>query len=397
MTQHTSRHDLWIIAAGYLAAVHVGKLSPIIPILQKQLDLNLAQAGLALSLVQAAGMLFALCLGSFSEKVGLKQCFIAGLVILGCASLSGVFISSLFSLFFFRFFEGIGFLLITLTAPAILKRICDPQKMNVKMGIWGSYMGLGVGIAMLSIPLLLQYFSWQHIWFGLGLLCLGFAAIVQVLLHLPRTHSTQTSSLSFLSVVKMTLRHAPVVCLAIIFAAYTSQWLTVIGFLPSIYLNAKIDFQVAGILTALVSISNIAGTLAAGGLLHHGITAKKLIITGFLTMCTMCFVMFVFNQYLPFPIQYLSVIIFSAVGGLIPATVFAITLNYAPHPNAIAASVGLVLQISAFGQFILPPLSGMLVSYTHNWSNIVWITTALSLLGIGAVWQLFKAHPLKIQ
>ena len=394
MTHPTSRHDLWIIAAGYLAAVHVGKLSPIMPILQKQLDLSLAQAGLALSLVQAAGMLFALLLGSFSEKVGLKNCFIAGLVILGCASLSGVFIDSLFGLFFFRFFEGIGFLLITLTAPAILKRICDPQKMNVKMGIWGSYMGLGVGIAMLSIPLLLQYFTWQKIWFGLGLVCLGLAAIIQMLLSFPRTHSTQTSSLSFLSVVKMTLRHAPVVCLAIIFAAYTSQWLTVIGFLPSIYLNANIDFQIAGVLTAIVSIANILGTLASGWLLHHGVTARKLITTGFLTMCAMCFIMFVFNQSLPFAVQYLSVIIFSAVGGLIPATVFAITLNYAPHPHAIAASVGLVLQISAFGQFMLPPLSGMLVSYTHDWSNIVWITTFLSSIGIFAAWKLFKFHPL---
>lgn len=394
MIQHTSRHDLWIIAAGYLAAVHVGKLSPIIPILQKQLDLSLAQAGLALSLVQAAGMLFALLLGSFSEKVGLKKCFIAGLVILGCASMGGIFIDSLFSLFFLRFFEGMGFLLITLTAPAILKRICDPTTMNLKMGIWGSYMGLGVGIAMLSIPILLQYFSWQQIWFALGVLSLGFAVVVQYLLNIPQNHHANTAVQSFFSVVKMTLTHAPVVCLALIFAAYTSQWLTVIGFLPSIYLNAKIDFQVAGVLTAIVSIANIFGTLAAGWLLHHGITAPKLITTGFLTMCAMCFMMFVFNQYLPFPLQYLSVIIFSAVGGLIPATVFAITLHYAPHPNAIAASVGLVLQISAFGQFILPPLSGMLVSYTHDWGNIVWITTLLSATGIVAVWTLFKRHPL---
>ncbi|WP_416224380.1 CynX/NimT family MFS transporter [Acinetobacter sp. ANC 4648] len=378
--------------------MHVGKLAPIIPILQKQLNISLTQAGLALSLVQAAGMLFALSFGVLSEKLGLKKCFIAGLVILGCASISGVLVNNIYSLFLFRFFEGIGFLLITLTAPAILKRICDPTTLNMKMGFWGSYMGLGVGIAMLSIPLLLQYFSWQMIWLILGLLCFVLALIISQRLSLPITHHStlpvQTSTThSFQHLLKITITHPPIVCLAVIFACYTSQWLTVIGFLPSIYLSHQIELRSAGTLTAFVSIANIIGTLAAGILLHHRFQPKTLMRYGFGTMLLMSWLTFCLPSHLTFGWQYLSIALFSAIGGFIPATVFAISLHYAPQHNAIAASVGLILQVSALAQFLLPPFSALLVSYTHNWSNIGWITTVLSTLGLTVVWQLFKKHP----
>ena len=65
-----SLRDLWIILAGYLAAIHIGKLSVVLPILQKELHLTLTQAGLSISIVQGAGMLFALAIGAFSEKLG---------------------------------------------------------------------------------------------------------------------------------------------------------------------------------------------------------------------------------------------------------------------------------------------------------------------------------------
>ena len=88
-----SCHDVWIILAGYLAAIHVGKLSAVIPVLQQDLNLSFTQAGFSLALVQAAGMLFALCIGAFSEKMGLKRCLIMALIILGLSSFAGLWIT----------------------------------------------------------------------------------------------------------------------------------------------------------------------------------------------------------------------------------------------------------------------------------------------------------------
>ena len=40
-------------------------------------------------------------------------------------------------------------LTISLCAPAILKRISRPETLNFKMGLWSSYMGVGVSLAVL--------------------------------------------------------------------------------------------------------------------------------------------------------------------------------------------------------------------------------------------------------
>jgi MFS family permease len=211
-----------IIFAGYLAAIHVGKLSAGLPILQQEIGLSLTQAGLALSLVQAAGMCFALSLGGLSQYFGLKRCLTLGLVILGCASMGSLWINDLYSLFIFRFIEGVGFLFITLCASTLLKQLSTPESLNLKMGLWGSYMGLGVGLALLFIPFLLEFWSWQQIWNMLGLSCLLLAAVVY--LQLPPINKIQNSSFPlFIKLLRTTLSHPPVLILALIFACYTSQ------------------------------------------------------------------------------------------------------------------------------------------------------------------------------
>ncbi|WP_074383856.1 MFS transporter [Acinetobacter pseudolwoffii] len=394
-----SIRDLWIILAGYLAAIHVGKLSAVIPILQQDLGLSFTQAGFSLSLVQGAGMLFALCIGALSEKVGLKRCLILALIILGLSSMAGLWIQHVAALYFFRFTEGIGFLTISLCAPAILKRISRPETLNLKLGLWSSYMGIGVSLAVLTIPLLLEYLSWQTIWAILGSLCLVIALMIKQYLHLepatptqPNHPQTGTENISFWQIVKITLTHPPIVCLAIIFACYTSQWITVTGFLPTLYVEHGIDLKVAGALVSMVVLANLGGTFGAGMLLQGGWKPKTLLSTGFIAMLCSSLLAFAANSWLLFELQFVSAVLFSLIGGMIPTTIFAITLRYAPHANAAAASVGLVLQVSACGQFFVPPLSAALISTTQQWAHIATVTACLSISGILMTLLLFKRY-----
>lgn len=110
--------DLWIIAAGFVAAMHVGKLPPAVPVLQAELGISLVQAGFLLSLVQVAGMCMALVLGSYTAKIGLKRCVLLGLSLLAFASFTGGFVQEFPTLLALRVVEGFGFLLITLSGPA---------------------------------------------------------------------------------------------------------------------------------------------------------------------------------------------------------------------------------------------------------------------------------------
>lgn len=394
-----SIRDLWIILAGYLAAIHVGKLSAVIPILQQDLGLSFTQAGFSLSLVQGAGMLFALCIGALSEKVGLKRCLILALIILGLSSMAGLWIQHVAALYFFRFTEGIGFLTISLCAPAILKRISRAETLNFKMGLWSSYMGVGVSLAVFTIPMLLEYLSWQSIWAILGSLCLLIAVMIKRYLYLeavtpvqPNRPQAGTENTSFWQIIKVTLTHPPILCLAIIFACYTSQWITVTGFLPTLYVEHGIDLKVAGALVSMVVLANLGGTFGAGMLLQGGWKPKTLLSTGFIAMLCSSLLTFAASSWLSFELQFVSAVLFSLIGGMIPTTIFAITLRYAPRANAAAASVGLVLQVSACAQFFVPPLSAALVSTTQQWAHIATVTACLSILGILMTLLLFKRY-----
>ena len=392
-----SLRDLWIILAGYLAAIHIGKLSVVLPILQKELYLTLTQAGLSISIVQGAGMLFALAIGAFSEKLGLKRCLIAGLTILGASSIAGFWIDNIVMLYFFRFTEGIGFLTISLCAPAILKRISQPETISFKMGLWSSYMGLGVSIAVFTIPFILEFLRWQHIWVILGLLCFVSALLIQLFLNLDTTSSTVQTSVSstqssLSQIIGTTLTHPPIICLALVFACYASQWTSVTSFLPSLYVENGLSLKMTGLLVSLVVVANLGGTFGAGMLLQKGWTTQMLLTIGFVGMFVTSILTFTTNSWLPFEIQFLNAVLFSMIGGVIPTTIFSMTLHYAPFASAAAASMGLVLQCSALVQFVVPPLSAAFVSATHTWASMSIVTSILCFIAVSILFIFFKRY-----
>ena len=392
-----SLRDLWIILAGYLAAIHIGKLSVVLPTLQKELHLTLTQAGLSISIVQGAGMLFALAIGAFSEKLGLKRCLIGGLTILGASSIAGLWIDNIAMLYFFRFTEGIGFLTISLCAPAILKRISHPDTISFKMGLWSSYMGLGVSIAVFTIPFILEFLRWQHIWVILGLLCFVSALLIQLFLNLDTTSSTVQTSVSstqssLSQIIGTTLTHPPIICLALVFACYASQWTSVTSFLPSLYVENGLSLKMTGLLVSLVVVANLGGTFGAGMLLQKGWTTQMLLTIGFVGMFVTSILTFTTNSWLPFEIQFLNAVLFSMIGGVIPTTIFSMTLHYAPFASAAAASMGLVIQCSALVQFFVPPLSAAFVSATHTWASMSIVTSILCFIALSILFIFFKRY-----
>lgn len=392
-----SLRDLWIILAGYLAAIHIGKLSVVLPTLQKELQLTLTQAGLSISIVQGAGMLFALAIGAFSEKLGLKRCLIGGLTILGASSIAGFWIDNIAMLYFFRFTEGIGFLTISLCAPAILKRISHPDTISFKMGLWSSYMGLGVSIAVFTIPFILEFLRWQHIWVILGLLCFVSALLIQLFLNLDTTSSTVQTSVSstqssLSQIIGTTLTHPPIICLALVFACYASQWTSVTSFLPSLYVENGLSLKMTGLLVSLVVVANLGGTFGAGMLLQKGWTTQMLLTIGFVGMFVTSILTFTTNSWLPFEIQFLNAVLFSMIGGVIPTTIFSMTLHYAPFASAAAASMGLVIQCSALVQFFVPPLSAAFVSATHTWASMSIVTSILCFIALSILFIFFKRY-----
>ena len=85
-----------------------------------------------------------------------------------------------------------------------------------------------------------------------------------------------------------------------------------------------------------------------------------------------------------------AVLAFSAVGGLIPGTLFALVVRAAPGEHTLSSTVGWIQQWSAFGQFAGPPAVAWLASRIGGW-QFTWVATGASaLLGLWLVTRIAR-------
>lgn len=387
--------DRVVFIAGVVAAMHIGKLPPALPVLQEALGVGLVEAGFLLSIVQLAGMSIGLLIGLLADNLGMRRSVLGGLALLAAASALGTLAHTPAWLLWLRAVEGCGFLLVALPAPGLIRRLVVPELLSRRLGLWGCYMGSGMALALIAGPWVMGGLSWQGWWAALALLSLAMMLWVwhAVPADPPRVATSQTGTAlaEWLQRLRQTLGARGPWLVALIFAAYSSQWLTVIGFLPSIYAQAGVTALMAGTLTGLASAANVVGNLAAGQLLHRGLPAHALLIGGFVSMSLGTFGIFAeFSADLPV-LRYGAVLLFSAIGGLIPGTPFAQAVQVAPSERTIATTVGWMQQWSALGQFTAPPLAAWLAASLGGW-QFTWLLTASAAL-IGLLLALQLAAP----
>ena len=383
-------HPSWIVVlAGVSAAMHISKLPPALPALQLALNISLVQAGFLFSMVHLAGMTLGLGVGLSADALGLRRSMIAGLTILTLASLGGGFAMDVSSLLALRALEGLGFLLVVMPAPALIRSTVTAQQLSTRIGWWGSYMPLGSAIALLLGPMALFWFPWPVWWWLLAAVScvMGLAVWICVPATMPvqLTPSAKSGvSHTWQQRLGLTLRSSGPWWVALCFAVYSSQWMAVIGFLPTVYSQTGLTTGMTGVLTACVALVNAVGNVASGRLLQNGWRAERLLQIGFLSMTLGA--VGAFGQWqgesLPLHLRFVCVLAFSGIGGLIPGTLFSSAVRLAPSENTISTTIGYMQQWSALGQFAGPPLVAWVAAIAGGWQWTWAVTVSLSALGL---------------
>ncbi|MCW5634019.1 MAG: MFS transporter [Rubrivivax sp.] len=392
---------LVVIGAGVCAALHVGKLPPAIPVLQAALGITLVQAGFLLSMVQLAGMSAGVAFGALADGLTPRRSMLAGLGVLAAASGIGGFAQDVLALMVLRACEGFGFLLVVLAAPSLVRRLVAPQRLNLAMGLWGAYMPVATSLALATGPWVLAWFGWRAWWW---LLAAVTAATAWWLARaVPAAPSVRTvsqgagvppgaatppaavpSPAQLAARLVRTLAAPGPWLLATAFAVYAAQWLAVIGFLPTIYAQGGTALATAGLLTAAAAAANIVGNVAGGRLLHAGVPPVRLLFVGFAAMGFFAWLAFAASAgdaaspapqpLLPASLRFAAALLFSGVGGLVPATLFALAVRVAPGEGTLATTVGWMQQWSALGQFAGPPAVAWVAAQAGGW-HFTWVAT----------------------
>lgn len=373
---------LLVVLAGVSAALHVGKLAPALPVLTERLGVTLVQAGFLLSLVQLAGMTLGLAAGLAADGLGLKRTMIGGLLLLSGASVLGGGAADAHGLMALRAAEGMGFLLASMPAPALIRRLVDPGRMSGMLGLWGAYMPVGTALALLLGPAAIAWFDWPGWWWLLAALSAVMAAWLWVAVPPDPPHGPGAEVVphGWPLRLRQTLSAPGPWLVAASFAAYSSQWLAVIGFLPTMYAQVGIAPGLAGAATALAAAVNLLGNVASGRLLQRGARPDVLLYLGFAAMATGAVLAFApvwggVDPRVGAALRFAGVLLFSAVGGLIPGTLFSLAVRLAPGERTVSTTVGWMQQCSSLGQFAGPPLVAWLAARAGGW-HWSWVATA---------------------
>jgi MFS family permease len=381
---------LLVVLGGVSAALHVGKLAPALPVLADSLAVTLVQAGFLLSLVQLAGMTLGVVAGLAADGLGLKRTMVTGLLVLSAASVLGGWARDAHTLMLLRAAEGLGFLLASMPAPGLIRRLVEPARMNATLGLWGAYMPIGTALALLCGPLAIAGIGWSGWWWLLAAVSAGMAVWLWRALPPDREHVHAVGSAALhgwrVRLVQTVTARGPWL-VALSFAVYSGQWLAVIGFLPTMYAQAGLGAGAAGAATALAAAANMIGNIASGRILQRGGRPEHLLYIGFTVMAAGGFLAFApiwdgVDPQVAALVRYASVVMFSAVGGLIPGTLFSLAVRLAPDERTVSTTVGWMQQYSSLGQFAGPPLVAWVAARAGGWHWNWLVIGACALVGL---------------
>lgn len=363
-----------VLAAGVIISMQIGKLPPLLNTLRAEFGLDLVSGGLLASSVSLLGGMIGIAAGFVSDRIGGRRSLALGLAIGAIGSLAGAFSTSVVPLLAARLLEGLGFVITVVSGPSLITMATRPNQRHLALGFWSSYMPLGVTFGMLGALLVGTLFDWRGLWLVMAGLLL-FAAIV---LYRLTDGIAQPRARCFSAAV---LRRPGPWLLAGCFACYTTQWFSIVTWMPT-YLHQGGHLNDTGIAlgTGAVVLINAVGTTAAAGLMHRGLPRWLLIAAAGMVMAV--FGLLSFAPDMPVAGKIACAMAASGFGGMLPSAVLASVPTEARDPGEIATVNGVVIQLLNIGSFAGPPALAALVTWFGGWENGRWLLLAAGLLSM---------------
>ena len=361
-------------------------MPPSIPSIRDELGASLEQAGWLLSTVNLMTALGGMAIALSSDRFGHRRLILLGTALCFAASALGAFADSVDTLLVGRVVEGLGFIAVVVAIPTLLLRIARPGDQRRAMTLWATYMPAGAGSMMLIAAAVLPGTSWRIAWLvAAAASALMLAALLLCALPRHELDPQQVTRRPVLHEMAEVASSGGPLAIALCFGAYSCCWFAVVGFLPTLQIE-RLGFatSTAAVVTALVTMVNVGGNVAAGWLLQHGWPRVALIVGAALSMAFCAAGIFIDGM--PDLLRLVLAGVYSAVIGVIPGALFTAIPVHSPRPELVGASTGLLMQGSNIGGLLGPPITGALV-VAGGWSAAAWLTSTA--LGIAAAAGLF--------
>lgn len=373
---------LLALTAGCIAAAQVGKVPPAIEAIRAELSMSLVQIAWVASAISAATAALGIVVALTMARRGAHAGLLNGLILLTLGSIGGAEASSGTLLIAARILEGMGFVLVVVSAPSLIASTLahTPRRRRQLLTVWSCYMPAGIALTMGLAPLILEAVGWRGLWWWNAALLAACSALAFSYRHrlraATRSAHTQTTPSSWRA-----LRQPGSWLMGISFGAFAAIWFVIATWLPSFAVE-YMGYTARGAtwLTALAVVGNIAGNLGAGFLTAAGLP-RWAVIAGVQVMLG-ALGWLVFSADADPLLRSVAAIVACAAAGALPATVMAGVPIHARDPQQILVANGIVFQCANLGSLAGPPAVAAAVTALGGWDGGRWLIPAIAMLGV---------------
>jgi MFS family permease len=361
---------------------------PALPLLRTELQLDLVFAGWLMGIVSLMGALLGLAIGRTADHLTHRRAMLLSLSLLVIGSLAGALSQGALTLYASRVVEGFGLIFAVVAAPALITSATSARDRGLAFAAWAAWLPIGVGTMMLLSPFLLSTIGWRGTWVVAAILtCVPLIALLRVSGDLPAQADVLRSS--FLEGARLTASRPTSWLLAGIFLLYSSSFMSVFGFLPTMLIEESgIGLAAASAMTATAVLCNVPGNFLGGYLLRQGARRWAVMATAFVSLMLGAFLVFASSQ--PLMIRYAAALVYAAAGGLLPAAIMSALPAYAARQDLVSTISGFVMQGTNMGQFLGPLLLASTVS-AYGWSAAPYFVAATAAVGTCLV-MIFRTY-----
>jgi DHA1 family inner membrane transport protein len=367
--------------AGVVAASHIGKLPPALPVIRLDLNASLIMGGWIASMISIVGFVAGLAAGAVADKLGVGRVIIFGLLALAAGGFVGTIATNDVMMLAARFIESVGFTSSTVTGAAIIARVTTDQDRKWALGIWAIYMPIGFAGMMLLSALIIDVFGWRTVW---GISCVISLLWAFVVTYVTREwrqdQKSQTRGQSVLGNIAHAVTSIGGLLVAGSYAVYAAQHIGMMSWLPTYMSDVyRSSVLIAAAVPALVLAFNGCGNYAAAWAMRQGYPIWMLLALGASGMAIMELGMY--SSAVPDVFKLLFALMFGIAGGLIPASALAAAPVYAHSAAQVGTMSGLMVMATNAGQLFGPPALAAAREQAGNWSGTLQLVLSLAVVG----------------
>ncbi len=357
---------LLFVGAGVVAAFQVGKVPMAMAEMQRDLGLGLSAASWLMSAFAVVGALAGAPVGLLADRLGARRVALASMIVLAAGAAIGAGATAPAAVLATRVVEGLGFVGVTVAAPALIAAAAPSEVRERAMALWATFMPVGMTLVMLAAPLLGEI-GWRGFWLVNAVLLAGYASLLAWGTRGIRLAKAQSSPAILRDVAAAAAAAGPWI-LGGLFAAFSAAYFAAFSFLPT-YLAGRLQVapDSASMLSALAVAASAAGNLLGGQLLVRGMRPAHLLFASFGVTAACGVAMFhpatAAGGVVP------AAIVLSLASGTIPVVILDSVRRFAPRTDLVGATVGFAMQGNSVGLIVGPAAAGELAA-AFGWQAI---------------------------